>query len=1045
MCGINGIALSSRSSRTLDKELLVRMRDCLVHRGPDDGGVFLDRNVGLGHRRLSIVDLAGGHQPMSNEDGTLHITYNGEIYNYSDFRVQLEAAGHVYQTRCDTETILHLYEEHGERCVESLRGMFAFAIWDQTKRELFLARDRLGVKPLYYALTADGSLYFASEIKSLLVAGAVTPVLNYGSLPDYLANHATSGEETLFVGVKRLLPGHTLLWRDGQIAVKKYWDITFCNSGNTNRSDKDYIAEWLDLFRTSVRLRLMADVPLGMFLSGGIDSSAIAALMSTMVDQPIKTFSVAFAEREANELEYARLVAKKFHTDHHETVVSAEEFFNALPQLIWHEDEPLAHPASVPLYFVSLLAARHVKVVLTGEGSDEMLAGYYRYRTTIYNLSLGNRYERMTTPSLRGVVRRGIENIPLSGGVKRKLGRTFLCLPSNLESLYFDNFSVFRRDMQLRLLSDTTRDLTGPLDPYSQMRSLSADSDADSLLNQLLYVDTKTYLHELLMKQDQMSMAASIESRVPFLDHKLVEFTASLPVRLKLRGITTKYILRESMKGILPEAILTRSKMGFPVPLGAWFRGPFRDLLDEYLLGERTRARGIFNHAYLRQLVDEHQGGVNHSERLWMLVNFEMWQRQFFDGEGFQKPIQLERTGGNGQMVTIPKQLEKSHVNHSPLLRGRDLVCFSHDWSGDPLSKTHLMRILAHDNRVLWVNSIGYRTPTASKADITRAFRKLRAATSPLSEPERNIFVLNPIAVPVYGRQWIRRFNRKLLQFQVRRAMRQLGLQRPVNFVFNPAAAVVAGSLGEEQILYYCVDEYTEFSGVSSTSLAEMEQQLLRRADLVIVSAERLYQSKVKTNPRTVLIRHGVDFDHFRKALDPETLVSEEIQNLPRPIIGFFGLIADWVDLELMASVAKKFSGGSMVLLGKATTDTSVLEQLPNVHMLGRKSYASLPAYCKGFDVALLPFRINELTLNANPLKVREYLAAGLPVVSTAIPEVEVLGLCRIGHDTESFIREVQLALQDPGPSVARSERIRGESWESRVDELRECLAELQN
>lgn len=384
-------------------------------------------------------------------------------------------------------------------------------------------------------------------------------------------------------------------------------------------------------------------------------------------------------------------------------------------------------------------------------------------------------------------------------------------------------------------------------------------------------------------------------------------------------------------------------------------------------------------------------------------------------------------------------------MDPSTLLRGRDLLCFSHDWSGDPLSKTHLMRILARDNRVLWVNSIGYRAPTASKADITRAFKKLKAATNSLSEPEPNIFVLNPIAIPVYGRPRIRDLNRALLRFQVKRAMRRLGFQEPINFVFNPAAAVVAGALGEKQILYYCVDEYTEFSGVSSSSLAELEQQLLRQSDLVIVSAERLYQSKVKTNPRTVLIRHGVDFDHFRKALDPETIVPEEIRDLPHPVIGFFGLIADWVDLDLMAAVAKRFPNGSMVLVGKSTTDTSVLEQVPNVHLLGRKPYASLPAYCKGFDVALMPFRINELTLNANPLKVREYLAAGLPVVSTAIPEVEVLGLCRIGRDHASFIREVEQALQDPGPSVARSESIRSESWGARVDELRASLARLEN
>jgi glycosyltransferase involved in cell wall biosynthesis len=319
----------------------------------------------------------------------------------------------------------------------------------------------------------------------------------------------------------------------------------------------------------------------------------------------------------------------------------------------------------------------------------------------------------------------------------------------------------------------------------------------------------------------------------------------------------------------------------------------------------------------------------------------------------------------------------------------------------------------------------------------------LKAATTPLTEPEPNIFVLNPLAIPVYGKPSIRDLNRGLLKFQVKRAMKSLGFRSPINFVFNPAAAVIAGELGEEQLIYYCVDEYTAFSGVSSNSLAELEQQLMRRADIVIVSADLLYQSKAPFNKRTVIVRHGVDFDHFRKAVDPETVVPEEIAKLPRPVIGFFGLIADWVDLELMAHVAKTFPRGSMVLLGKATTDTKVLEEVPNVHLLGRKPYKDLPAYCKGFDVALMPFRINELTLNANPLKVREYLAAGLPVVSTAIPEVEVLNQCRIGHDPDSFVREVESALSDPGPSAVRSELIRSESWAARVEEIRGHLASL--
>src|SRR5688572_3020221 len=634
MCGINGIAFSSRSGQNVDPALLERMRDVIRHRGPDDEGIFFSGPIGLGHRRLSIIDVAAGHQPMTNEDGSLHITYNGEIYNHADFRHALEASGHTYRTHCDTETILHLYEEYGQSCVDHLRGMFAFAIWDQRRRELFIARDRLGVKPLYYAHTDDGSLYFGSEIKTLLEAEAVKPEVNFKALPDYLANHATSGEETLFRGVKRLLPGHTLLWRDGEIQLIKYWDVSFAKTNEEVRSEQDYIAEWGEMFRTSVRLRLMADVPLGMFLSGGIDSSAIAAVMSGMVDEPIKTFSVAFAEREANELEYARIVARAFKTDHHEIVVSPEDFFNALPRLVWHEDEPLAHPSSVALYFVSHLASEQVKVVLTGEGSDELLAGYARYKKTVFNLAFGARYQSLTTAGIRRTIQSGIAGMPPGSKLRQKLSRTFLALTPDIESIYFDNFAVFPRSMQGALLRATTRDRVGQSEPNAEVKNLLEQTDAQSLLDRLLYADIKTYLHELLMKQDQMSMAASLESRVPFLDHKLVEFTSSLPERLKLRGWTTKYILRQSMKGVLPETILTRSKMGFPVPIGAWFRGPYSFLLDEFVLSSRALERGIFEPDFLRDLVRRHQsGGENHDERLWALVNFEMWQRRFFDGD----------------------------------------------------------------------------------------------------------------------------------------------------------------------------------------------------------------------------------------------------------------------------------------------------------------------------------------------------------------------------------------------------------------------------
>lgn len=379
------------------------------------------------------------------------------------------------------------------------------------------------------------------------------------------------------------------------------------------------------------------------------------------------------------------------------------------------------------------------------------------------------------------------------------------------------------------------------------------------------------------------------------------------------------------------------------------------------------------------------------------------------------------------------------------MLRGRDIVCFPQDWTGDPLSKTHLMRLFARDNRVLWVNSIGMRAPTASKSDVSRIFRKLAAAATPVTEVEPNIFVLSPLTIPAYGSPRLRALNRRLLRFQVRRAMGQLGFKRAINYVFLPSAALIAGTLGEELVIYHCVDEYAAFSDIPSEPMLELERQLLRRADLVITSAELLYQSKVQFNPHTVLVRHGVDHAHFRRALDPQTVVPEDLARLPRPVIGFFGLIADWVDLDLMAHVANQFPTGSLVLLGKSTTDVSALERLPNVHFLGRKPYAELPAYCKGFDVALMPFRINELTLNANPLKVREYLAAGLQVVSTPIPEVEVLGLCRIGSDKESFVREVEAALADPGPSAARSEAVRHESWEARLEDICRHIAEVKS
>lgn len=399
-------------------------------------------------------------------------------------------------------------------------------------------------------------------------------------------------------------------------------------------------------------------------------------------------------------------------------------------------------------------------------------------------------------------------------------------------------------------------------------------------------------------------------------------------------------------------------------------------------------------------------------------------------------------------MLIAEAENKKEKTESSVTLRGRDILCFSHDWTGDPLSKTHLMRVLSRDNRILWINAIANRMPTASSKDVSRIFKKLKAFTEPVREVEKNIFVLNPLAIPTYGSAAVRKFNQSFLLSQVKSAMRKLNFQKPLNMVFNPAAGLLAGRLGEESLIYYCVDEYTAFTGAAS-GLKEIEEELFRKSDLVVVSAEKLLESKRKYNPNTFLIRHGTDWRHFRKALDAETPVPDEIKDLPKPLIGFHGLLADWVDFELIKKVAVHFKNGSIVLIGKIAVDAEqkikILDGIENVHFSGRKPYADLPAFCKGFDVALNPFIVNDLTLAANPLKVREYLAAGLEVVSTDIPEVRILKHCRVGKTHEEFIGQIEAALENPASRVQISDSIRRESWEAKIDELREVIEKAKS
>ena len=636
MCGIAGIVAADRL-RTDESARVRRMRDVMTHRGPDDAGLFADEQASLGHRRLSIVDLAAGHQPLSNEDNSISIVFNGEIYNHAGLRPGLEAQGHRYRTRSDTETIVHAYEQWGDACVERLRGMFAFAVWDAPRRRLLLARDRLGIKPLYWTVV-DGRLLFASEVKGILESGMVRAEANEAALPELLSTRYLSGTETLFKGIHRLLPGHTLAFEKGAVTIRQYWDVPA--GGHVEEvsalSDREAVQRFRDLLEEAVRVRLMADVPLGMFLSGGLDSSAIAALMAGMIDRPLRTFSVAFEERAFSELEYARQVSRAIKAEAHEIVIDDHDFFGALPRLIWHEDEPIAHPSSVPLYFVSALAREHVKVVLTGEGSDELLAGYGKYPRALVNWRAAAAYGVLPAPLRAWIADRLVPSLP--SRLARYAARSFLAMPRTPEAMFFDNFAAVGVKQQHTLLSRSLASGATVEAAYGPSRAyFDAPNGRSTVLDRLLYTDLKTYLVELLMKQDQMSMAASIESRVPFLDHHLVEFVSALPPRMKLRGFTTKWILREAMGPILPREIITRRKMGFPVPFAAWTKGRWTAVVRDVLLDPRSRQRGIVDPPAVERLIEAHAAGrVEGGDALWALLNLELWYRTHVDGDGVQ-------------------------------------------------------------------------------------------------------------------------------------------------------------------------------------------------------------------------------------------------------------------------------------------------------------------------------------------------------------------------------------------------------------------------
>jgi asparagine synthase (glutamine-hydrolysing) len=604
----------------------------IVHRGPDDDGFFVEGNIGLAVRRLSIIDLKTGHQPLSNEDQSVWIVFNGEIYNHKELRADLERRGHRYRTHSDTETIVHLYEEYGHDCVKYLRGMFAFALWDCRYKTLLAARDRLGIKPFYYR--NDGkTLLFGSEIKTILAYPGLRAELNTSGLAEYLAFGYLAGSQTMFAGIEKLPPGHTLqVDAAGQLKIACFWNLP-TPVGEELPSREYFVNTYRDLLEASVSSHLMSDVPLGVFLSGGLDSSTIAALATKIRRESIETFSVGYAEEASSELPYARQVAGHIGSRHYEVRLDRKDFFSELPRLIWHEDEPIVWPSSVALYSVAKLARERVTVVLTGEGSDETLGGYFRYAWTLANSRMDRFYRSLTSTDFRRWIRNGIGCGLLPAGTRRKLEHTFLgrdgaCWPS----FYFDNFySAFSATEQETLLTPAARESSGH--PYAATMAYWEESSGD-LFHRLLHTDIRTYLVELLMKQDQMSMAASVESRVPFLDHVLVEFTTRIPEQYSIQGFSGKQILKSAVQDLLPHSIVHRRKMGFPTPWAQWLAGPQLDSLEAMLLEPRTLERGLLQGAAVRRLFAEHrQGRRDNGDRIWRLLNFEIWMRVFLDGE----------------------------------------------------------------------------------------------------------------------------------------------------------------------------------------------------------------------------------------------------------------------------------------------------------------------------------------------------------------------------------------------------------------------------
>lgn len=613
MCGICGFTYR-------DEPLIRRMNDSISHRGPDDEGIYVGDDVSLGHRRLSIIDLSPlGHQPMANDDKSLWIVFNGEIYNYQEIRPVLEGKGYKFKSNSDTEVILHAYKEWGAASLERFRGMFTFAIWDSKKKELFIARDRLGVKPLYY-VEKGGNLFFASEIKAFKETGIVENDLDYGAVNLYFTFRFTPGPQTVLKDVKKLEPGHFMVWKNGTARIEKYWDIELSDSGSERRSTEEYVEEFLDIFREAVRLRLVSDVPVGAYLSGGLDSSFIVAIMAGLSERPVSTFSVGFPEG-ADESPYAKIVAERFRTDHHLLNVTSSAV-DVIPDVIRHLDEPLADAATIPTYLMSEVTKREVTVVLSGEGSDEQLGGYDKYKALYYPYLFRSTYPKSALRTLSGYA---------YGHPKTHRALEYLGNLNDPSLSYIRFFSVFlpeERD-ELFSTSELREEVQKGRDLEIVRRYLDERGD---FLNRLLLLDLKTWLpDDLLLKNDKMTMAHAVEARNPFLDHKLVEFLIKVPGSQKLRWFQEKYLLRKAMKGIVPETILKRKKQGFSVPVHSWVNDGLKELVADLFSKKNMDGIGFINHNAVKELMNRDLRNPYNLRQFWTVFSFLAWHRYFLN------------------------------------------------------------------------------------------------------------------------------------------------------------------------------------------------------------------------------------------------------------------------------------------------------------------------------------------------------------------------------------------------------------------------------